>query len=80
MKRKILISGLCVMLILSGCGEKTPETVEDYGGTSSEAKEEARGLVTFPRTYEDPYEADEPQVVYPSGGADIVTAPTAKKE
>ena len=64
MKRKILISGLCVMLILSGCGEKTPETVEDYGGTSSEAKEEARGLVTFPRTYENPYETDEPQVVY----------------
>ena len=55
MKRKILISGLCVMLILSGCGENKPETVEDYGGTSSEAKEEARGLVTFPRTYEEPY-------------------------
>ena len=64
MKRKILISGLCVMFILSGCGEKTPETVEDYGGTSSEAAEDARGLVTFPQTYGNTYEADEPQIVY----------------
>lgn len=63
MKGKIRICGLCLMWVLSGCGAKTPATVEDYGGTASETKEDTRGLATFPRTYGDPFD-EEPQVVY----------------